>query len=77
MRLQFALLAAVAAVSMALPAHALPLVENSGWQDDIINSRDAPSLNSAWTFTIGDNAVFSVADCCIVGDVYKLFDTAT
>lgn len=71
-------LASAAAVALvALPASATVLLENSGWQPDDVILADTPSDNGPWTFSIADNATFSVVDCCVVGDVYKLFDGVT
>ena len=77
MTLRNVLLSAVAAAFLALPASASVLVENTGWQDDILSAANSTTDNSPWTFTIADTATFSVVDCCVVGDVYKLYDGAT
>lgn len=77
MNLKLAFLAAAAATCLSLSAQATTLVENSGWQGDDFLAADVPSSNGPWAFTVADTAVFSIVDCCVVGDVYKLFDTAT
>ncbi len=80
MRLRNAFFAAAVAVALAAPACALadtPILENSGWQNDQVDDAQTPSLGSNWTFTVADNAIFSVMDCCNVGDIYKLFDSVT
>jgi len=80
MTLRKAFFGAAMAVALAAPAYALadtPIIENSGWQNDQIDFVDTPSEGSNWTFTVADNAVFSLIDCCIVGDVYKLYDSVT
>jgi hypothetical protein len=74
MKLVLALLTAASIAAISAPASATAITAGSGWQDDQINSAATPSVNSAWTFTVGTAAVFSVVDCCVVGDVYKLFD---
>lgn len=77
MNLKLAFLAAAAAACLSLPAQATTLVENSGWHGDDFTAADVPSSNGPWTFTVADSAVFSIVDCCVVGDVYKLYDTIT
>jgi len=80
MTLRKAFFGAAMAVALAAPAYALadtPILENSGWQNDQIDFADTPSEGSSWTFTVADNAVFSVLDGYIVGDVYKLFDSVS
>ncbi len=51
-------------------ATATPLVIGSGWQGDEIDAAGVPSLMSDWTFTLTGSAVFSITDCCVVGDNY-------
>jgi hypothetical protein len=78
LRLALVGVATTAATLAALPAMAdTPLTENGGWVSDIVDEPNIPSESSAWTFDISDDAVFSVVDCCIAGDVYKLFSGAT
>ena len=49
-------------------ATVLPL--DGGWQTDQIDAAGVPSLLSDWTFTLTESAVFSITDCCVVGDNY-------
>jgi PEP-CTERM motif-containing protein len=78
LRLALVGVAATVATLAALPAMAdTPLTENTGWLSDVADAADTPSEGSAWTFDISDNAVFSVVDCCIVGDIYELLSGTT
>ena len=66
------LLALISAMAVCAPAHAAVLGLNTGWADDILNTAGSPTVNSAWTFTIGSGATFSLTDCCNTGDIYTL-----
>jgi hypothetical protein len=70
----FVAAAAIAASALlgAGNAGATPLVIDSGWQYDQINGAGVPSLASDWTFTLTGAGIFSITDCCIVGDQYTV-----
>ncbi len=70
-------LAAVAAIAFAAPASATVLTLGSGWQDDTLSTAGQPTDKSAWTFTIGSGAHLTIADCCVVGDVYQISGDVT
>lgn len=77
MKLLLGLLCATAITAIAPTASATVIVAGSGWQDDSLTTANASTTSSPWTFTVTGPAVFSVSDAFIVGDIYKLFDTAT
>jgi len=55
-------------------ASATAIVSGTGWHDDVVNTADTASTNSDWTFTVASGTeAFRVVDCCVVGDVYKLW----
>jgi len=66
------LMAAVAALTFTAPASAAVLTLGSGWQNDTLSAAGQPTNNSAWTFTVGSGAHLTIADCCIVGDIYQI-----
>jgi hypothetical protein len=74
MKFVLALLTAASIAAISAPASATAITAGSGWQADQVNTAATPSINSAWTFTVAGPSVFSVVDCCVVGDVYQLFD---
>jgi len=65
-------LAASTALFASMPAAATVLTADTGWRVDTITSPTAPSSKSAWTFTVGGSALFSLVDCCSAGDTYTL-----
>ena len=69
------LLATVTTLSMADTA----IIANSGWQDDTLSSVDGVTDKSNWTFSLaaGETASFKVTDCCVLGDVYRLYSGST
>lgn len=66
------LFATAAALTFAAPASATVLAVGSGWQDDTLSAAGQPSDKSAWTFTVGSGAHLTIADCCVVGDIYQI-----
>jgi len=55
----------------------MAIVVETGWHDDTVITADTASANSAWTFTVASGTeYFRVVDCCVVGDVYKLWSGA-
>ncbi|HEY7901385.1 MAG TPA: PEPxxWA-CTERM sorting domain-containing protein [Caulobacteraceae bacterium] len=50
------------------------LTAGSGWVNDTANSQNTPSANSTITLTIdhGQIDVFSLSDCCVPGDSYRV-----
>ncbi len=71
------LLCATAVIAIAPAASATVIIAGSGWQIDTLATANAATTSSPWTFTITGPATFSVSDAFVVGDIYKLFDTAT
>ena len=65
-------LASSIALFACLPASAAVLTADTGWRNDTIRTMGAPSALSTWTFTISENGVLSVVDCCTGGDTYSL-----
>ena len=70
-KLMTALAAASALVALA-PANATTLLVDTGWQNDQLNVAGDPTQFSPWTFTILTNAIFSITDSFIPGDIYTL-----
>lgn len=68
----FSMIAALLCAVVMTPASATTLVANSSWQIDQVDGTGLPSLSAPWTFTLSGNGVFSVADCCVRGDIYTL-----
>jgi len=52
-------------------------VLNGGWVFDQDDAVMAPSLSSAYAFTLASPAFFSITDQFVVGDVYDVFDGTT
>jgi hypothetical protein len=76
MRLQMVTAAAFALLAGA--ASATTIVAGSDWQYDQVNSSNAASLSSPWTFTVASGeAVFRVTDGFTAGDLYQLFNGGT
>jgi hypothetical protein len=73
-RLAVSAAAGVAALAMAAQSHATAIVADSGWQDDTVAALNTPSTDSPITFSIGagETGLFSLSDCCIAGDIYKV-----
>jgi hypothetical protein len=67
-------LVALAAIAFASTANATPLTVGGGWQHDIVSNTTDPSSLSPFDFTLAGDAVFSISDCCLVGDHYKVFN---
>jgi PEP-CTERM motif len=65
----------LAGLALAATAQAsTTLVAGTGWVDDTANSYNTPSDNSTITITIdpGQTDIFSLSDCCVTGDIYKV-----
>ena len=54
-------------------AHAVPVVDG-GWASDEVLAAGAPSVGSAYAFTLTDAAYFRITDAFITGDVYSVFN---
>ncbi len=72
-----AALLATALALAAVPAQAVNLVLDGGWQDDQVDAVDTASVNSPWMFTIGVDALFRVTDAFNTGDVYTVTNASS
>jgi hypothetical protein len=68
------LLIPVIVLTVAGAASAGPVL-NGGWYSyDYIDYADTPSLQSPYLYNLGGTALFSLSDCCVVGDTWKIYD---
>lgn len=67
---------ATALALAAVPAQAVTLVLDSGWQNDSVQSSGVPSDNSPWSFTLTSSAFFRVTDAFTTGDIYSIVDSS-
>lgn len=70
-------LLATALALVAVPAQAVSLVLDSGWQSDSIAIAGVASLNSPWMFTLTSDAYFRVTDAFATGDTYSVADASS
>ncbi len=71
-----ALLATVLALA-AVPAQAVTLVLDGGWQDDTVQATGVASDNSPWTFTLTGDAYFRVTDAFSPGDIFTIANSSS
>jgi hypothetical protein len=56
--------------------NAAPLL-GAGWTPDHVSQQDpVPSVMSPYVYNLTVPAIFRITDCCVQGDVYKVFDQA-
>ncbi len=58
----------------AVPAQAVVLVLDGGWQSDTISAPGVASANSPFTFTLTSSALLRVTDAFLPGDTYTISD---
>lgn len=66
---------AVLLLATAVPTLAVPLILDSGWQEDNAQATNANSDLSPYTFTLTTKAFFRVTDAYLPGDTYHIVDT--
>jgi hypothetical protein len=60
-------------VVLPIASHAAPILD-AGWSSDQYATSTDPSAGSPYVFELTGPAIFSIMDCCIVGDIMQVFD---
>jgi len=76
MKTVLALASSLLVSAFALPASATAILAGSGWQDDVLEAANAPTINSPWTFSLSGPGVFRVTDAFLTGDNLWLYEGA-